>query len=123
MDITKQAECNLGDRPRPVRVSAFNVTTCTPLGPVCWALLGYVDHAEELTSRFLQCFPKNRISAQAALNHEYFSHLPPRIWELQDMSTIFTVAGVKLQIESGDSIQVCARRNSQGKDSTTGSKH
>uniref|UniRef100_A0A8C5CIX0 Cyclin-dependent kinase 14 n=1 Tax=Gadus morhua TaxID=8049 RepID=A0A8C5CIX0_GADMO len=88
-----------------------------------WNKLGYVDHAEELASRFLQCFPKNRISAQAALNHEYFSHLPPRIWELQDMSTIFTVAGVKLQTESGDSIQVCARRNSQGKDSTSGSKH
>uniref|UniRef100_A0A8C4ZWJ5 Cyclin-dependent kinase 14 n=1 Tax=Gadus morhua TaxID=8049 RepID=A0A8C4ZWJ5_GADMO len=49
-----------------------------------WNKLGYVDHAEELASRFLQCFPKNRISAQAALNHEYFSHLPPRIWELQD---------------------------------------
>lgn len=46
--------------------------------------LGYVDHAEELASRFLQCFPKNRLSAQAALNHEYFSNLPPRLWELQD---------------------------------------
>lgn len=50
---------------------------------VC-ARLGYVDHAEELASRFLQCFPKNRLSAQAALNHEYFSNLPPRLWELQD---------------------------------------
>uniref|UniRef100_A0AAY4AHV6 Cyclin-dependent kinase 14 n=1 Tax=Denticeps clupeoides TaxID=299321 RepID=A0AAY4AHV6_9TELE len=46
--------------------------------------LGYVDHAEELASRFLQCFPKNRFSAQAALNHDYFSHLPPRLWELSD---------------------------------------
>ncbi|KAM8735983.1 cyclin-dependent kinase 14 isoform 2-T3 [Acanthopagrus schlegelii] len=49
-----------------------------------WNKLGYVDHAEELASRFLQCFPKNRLSAQAALNHEYFSNLPPRLWELQD---------------------------------------
>lgn len=55
-----------------------NVCAC-----VC-ARLGYVDHAEELASRFLQCFPKNRLSAQAALNHEYFSNLPPRLWELQD---------------------------------------
>ncbi|GLD72828.1 cyclin-dependent kinase 14, partial [Lates japonicus] len=84
--------------------------------------LGYVDHAEELASRFLQCFPKNRLSAQAALNHEYFSNLPPRLWELQDMSSIFTVPNVKLQTESGDSIQVCARRNSHGK-ASSGSKH
>ncbi|CAB1445974.1 unnamed protein product [Pleuronectes platessa] len=70
-----------------------------------WNKLGYVDHAEELASRFLQCFPKNRLSAQAALNQEYFSNLPPRLWELQDMSSIFTVPNVKLQTESGDSIQ------------------
>uniref|UniRef100_A0A3Q4H3M1 Cyclin-dependent kinase 14 n=1 Tax=Neolamprologus brichardi TaxID=32507 RepID=A0A3Q4H3M1_NEOBR len=87
-----------------------------------WNKLGYVDHAEELASKFLQCFPKNRLSAQAALNHEYFSNLPPRLWELQDMSSIFTVPNVKLQTESGDSIQVCARRNSHGK-ASSGSKH
>uniref|UniRef100_A0A3B5MF99 Cyclin-dependent kinase 14 n=1 Tax=Xiphophorus couchianus TaxID=32473 RepID=A0A3B5MF99_9TELE len=87
-----------------------------------WNKLGYVDHAEELASRFLQCFPKNRLSAQAALNHEYFSNLPPRLWELQDMSSIFTVPNVKLQTESGDSIQVCARKNSHGK-ASSGSKH
>ncbi|XP_056142965.1 cyclin-dependent kinase 14 [Lampris incognitus] len=87
-----------------------------------WNKLAYVDHAEELASRFLQCFPKNRLSAQAALNHEYFSHLPARLWDLQDMSSIFTVPNVKLQTESGDSIQVCARRNSHGK-GTSGSKH
>ncbi|XP_073703009.1 cyclin-dependent kinase 14 [Garra rufa] len=85
-------------------------------------LLGYVDHAEELASRFLQCFPKNRLSAQAALHHEYFSHLPPRLWELPDMSSIFTVPTVKLQSESGDSIQVCSKTNSHGKASSN-SKH
>uniref|UniRef100_A0A8C5EJB5 Cyclin-dependent kinase 14 n=1 Tax=Gouania willdenowi TaxID=441366 RepID=A0A8C5EJB5_GOUWI len=84
--------------------------------------LGYVDHAEDLASKFLQCFPKNRLSAQTALNHEYFSDLPPRLWELQDMSSIFTVPNVKLQAESGDSIQVCAQRNSHGKASSD-SKH
>ncbi|XP_010775141.1 cyclin-dependent kinase 14, partial [Notothenia coriiceps] len=87
-----------------------------------WNKLGYVDHGEELASRFLQCFPKNRLSAQAALNHEYFSNLPPRLCELQDISSIFTVPNVKLQTESGDSIQVCARRNSQGK-ASSGGKH
>uniref|UniRef100_A0A673NHS6 Cyclin-dependent kinase 14 n=1 Tax=Sinocyclocheilus rhinocerous TaxID=307959 RepID=A0A673NHS6_9TELE len=87
---------------------------------VCVGRLGYVDHAEELASRFLQCFPKNRLSAQAALHHEYFSHLPPRLWELPDMSSIFSVPTVKLQPESGDSIQVCSK--SHGK-ATSNSKH
>uniref|UniRef100_A0A3B3HXG3 Cyclin-dependent kinase 14 n=1 Tax=Oryzias latipes TaxID=8090 RepID=A0A3B3HXG3_ORYLA len=87
-----------------------------------WNKLGFVDHAEELASRFLQCFPKNRLSAQAALSHEYFSNLPPRLWELQDMSSVFTVPNVKLQTESGDSIQVCSRKNSHGKASSS-SKH
>ncbi|KAG5271498.1 hypothetical protein AALO_G00180550 [Alosa alosa] len=87
-----------------------------------WNKLGYVDHAEELASRFLQCSPKQRISAQTALNHEYFSQLPPRLWELTDMCSIFTVATVKLQPEAGDSIQVCGRTSSQSKVSS-GAKH
>ncbi|KAK7886839.1 hypothetical protein WMY93_026460 [Mugilogobius chulae] len=110
---------------KPIGLTAFNVRAQTCLSALNAAAclrfslslveLGYVDHAEELASRFLQCFPKNRLSAQAALQHEYFSNMPPRLWELQDMSSIFTVPNVKLQTESGDSIQVCARRNSHGK--------
>ncbi|KAH0509787.1 Cyclin-dependent kinase 14 [Microtus ochrogaster] len=46
--------------------------------------LSYVNHAEDLASKLLQCSPKNRLSAQAALSHEYFSDLPPRLWELTD---------------------------------------
>lgn len=46
--------------------------------------LGHTDHAEDLASRLLQCFPKSRLSAQAALSHEYFGSLPPRLWELPD---------------------------------------
>ncbi|XP_042165817.1 cyclin-dependent kinase 14 isoform X1 [Oncorhynchus tshawytscha] len=88
-----------------------------------WNKLGYVDHAEELASRFLQCFPKNRLSAQAALQHEYFSHLPPRLWEISDMATIFTVPNVKLQVESGDSIQVCTRTISSHAKGPSSSKH
>ncbi|XP_042596234.1 cyclin-dependent kinase 14-like [Cyprinus carpio] len=83
-----------------------------------WNKLGYVDHAEELHTT--PSFPKNRLSAQAALHHEYFSHLPPRLWELPDMSSIFTVPSVKLQPESGDSIQVCSK--SHGK-AASNSKH
>ncbi|KAA0702601.1 Cyclin-dependent kinase 14 [Triplophysa tibetana] len=87
-----------------------------------WNKLGHVDHAEELASGFLQCFPKKRLSAQTALHHEYFSHLPPRLWELPDMSSIFTVPTVKLQPESADSIQLCSKSNSHGKSSSSG-KH
>ncbi|XP_038840285.1 cyclin-dependent kinase 14-like [Salvelinus namaycush] len=88
-----------------------------------WNKLGYVDHAEELATRFLQCFPKNRLSAQAALQHEYFSHLPPRLWEISDMATIFTVPNIKLQVESGDSIQVCTRTSSSHAKGPSSSKH
>ncbi|XP_060230018.1 cyclin-dependent kinase 14 isoform X2 [Meriones unguiculatus] len=49
-----------------------------------WNKLSYVNHAEDLASKLLQCSPKNRLSAQAALSHEYFSDLPPRLWELTD---------------------------------------
>ncbi|XP_041104784.1 cyclin-dependent kinase 14 isoform X2 [Polyodon spathula] len=83
-----------------------------------WNKLGYVNHAEELATRFLQCFPKNRLSAQAAMKHEYFSDLPPRLWELSDMSPVFTVHNVKLQSETGDGIRVCGKNNSYGKDSS-----
>ncbi|KAM5126193.1 cyclin-dependent kinase 14-like isoform 1-T1 [Callospermophilus lateralis] len=44
--------------------------------------LSYVNHAEDMASKLLQCSPKNRLSAQAALSHEYFSDLPPWLWEL-----------------------------------------
>ncbi|GCB62152.1 hypothetical protein scyTo_0013033 [Scyliorhinus torazame] len=64
-----------------------------------WNKLDYVAHAEDLASKLLQCFPKNRLSAPTALNHEYFSDLPPRLWELSDMSSVFTVPTVKLQAE------------------------
>lgn len=43
-----------------------------------------MNYAEDLASKLLQCSPKNRLSAQAALSHEYFSDLPPRLWELTD---------------------------------------
>uniref|UniRef100_A0A4W4H1F5 Cyclin-dependent kinase 14 n=1 Tax=Electrophorus electricus TaxID=8005 RepID=A0A4W4H1F5_ELEEL len=75
-------------------------------------------HAEELASRFLQCFPKKRLSALDALHHDYFSHLPPRLWELPDMSPIFTVPSVRLQPESGDSVQLCSKSNSKGASSS-----
>uniref|UniRef100_A0A671M8B6 Cyclin-dependent kinase 14 n=1 Tax=Sinocyclocheilus anshuiensis TaxID=1608454 RepID=A0A671M8B6_9TELE len=79
----------------------------------CW-------HALEMASS-LRCKPKP-VDFSAALHHVYFSHLPPRLWELPDMSSIFSVPTVKLQPESGDSIQVCSKSHSHGK-ATSNSKH
>ncbi|KAB0375767.1 hypothetical protein FD755_012410 [Muntiacus reevesi] len=86
------------------------------------SLLSYVNHAEDLASKLLQCSPKNRLSAQAALSHEYFSDLPPRLWELTDMSSIFTVPNVRLQPEAGESMRTFGKNNSYGK-SLSNSKH
>ncbi|XP_066440761.1 cyclin-dependent kinase 14 isoform X1 [Eleutherodactylus coqui] len=87
-----------------------------------WNKLSYVNHAEDLASKLLQCFPKNRLSAQTALNHDYFSDLPPRLFELSDMSSIFTVPNVKLQPEAGDSMRMFGKNNSFSK-SLSNSKH
>ncbi|XP_006834373.1 PREDICTED: cyclin-dependent kinase 14-like isoform X4 [Chrysochloris asiatica] len=87
-----------------------------------WNKLTYVNHAEDLASKLLQCSPKNRLSAQAALSHEYFSDLPPRLWELTDMSSIFTIPNVRLQPETGDSLRAFGKNNSYGK-SLSNSKH
>uniref|UniRef100_A0A8C9GAU4 Cyclin-dependent kinase 14 n=1 Tax=Pavo cristatus TaxID=9049 RepID=A0A8C9GAU4_PAVCR len=60
-----------------------------------WNKLSYVNHAEDLASKLLQCFPKNRLSAQAALSHEYFSDLPPRLWELTDSERELALRSLK----------------------------
>ncbi|XP_060104458.1 cyclin-dependent kinase 14 isoform X2 [Heteronotia binoei] len=80
-----------------------------------WNKLSYVNHAEDLASKLLQCFPKNRLSAQAALSHEYFSDLPPRLWELTDMSSVFSVSNVRLQPEDGEGMKVFGKNNIYGK--------
>ncbi|KAI5086764.1 cyclin-dependent kinase 14 isoform X2, partial [Silurus meridionalis] len=65
-----------------------------------WNKLGHVDHAEDLASRFLQCFPKQRVSAPTALQHDFFRQLPDNLRNLSDMSSIFTVPGLRLYPES-----------------------
>ncbi|XP_073485754.1 cyclin-dependent kinase 14 isoform X2 [Aquarana catesbeiana] len=93
----------------------FKTERFTQYGPKnlrqAWNKLSYINHAEDIASKLLQCFPKNRLSAQAALNHDYFSDLPPRLWELSDMSSIFTVPNVKLQPEAGESLRVFGKNN------------
>uniref|UniRef100_A0A3B3SV88 Cyclin-dependent kinase 14 n=1 Tax=Paramormyrops kingsleyae TaxID=1676925 RepID=A0A3B3SV88_9TELE len=80
-----------------------------------WNKLAQVDHAEELASGFLQCFPKNRLSAQVALGHPYFSDLAAQLWELPDMSSIFTVASIRLQPEQEDVSGGRGKATSNGK--------
>lgn len=58
--------------------------------------LGYIPHAEHLANQLLQMHPYRRISARAALNHDYFKDLPPKIHELPDASSIFNIPGLTL---------------------------
>ncbi|XP_078083864.1 cyclin-dependent kinase 15 [Mustelus asterias] len=69
------------------------------LGQV-WKRLGLVPQAESLTSQLLQSYPRHRSSAEEALVHEYFSSLPPALFQLPDMVSIFSVAGVRLEPEA-----------------------
>lgn len=74
------------DEPQPpdgvtwATVVNSTLSCCTVLS----SRLAQVDHAEELAAGFLQCFPKNRLSAQVALGHPYFSDLVAQLWELPD---------------------------------------
>lgn len=58
--------------------------------------LSFIPHAEDLASQFLQMCPHKRISAQAAMKHEYFMDLPPKIHDLPDASCVFNIPGLKL---------------------------
>ncbi|TDG95958.1 hypothetical protein EPR50_G00241930 [Perca flavescens] len=57
---------------------------------------------EDLVQRMLTVVPGDRISAQAALQHPYFSTLPTPIMHLRDTVSIFKVPGVRLETEVRD---------------------
>ncbi|XP_031163522.1 cyclin-dependent kinase 15 isoform X2 [Sander lucioperca] len=57
---------------------------------------------EDLVQRMLTVVPGDRISAQAALQHPYFSTLPTPIMHLRDTMSIFKVPGVRLETEVRD---------------------
>uniref|UniRef100_A0A674J140 mitogen-activated protein kinase n=1 Tax=Terrapene triunguis TaxID=2587831 RepID=A0A674J140_9SAUR len=46
--------------------------------------LGQVPGAEDLASKMLKAFPRERVSAQDALVHNFFSALPSRLYQLCD---------------------------------------
>ncbi|XP_024052252.2 cyclin-dependent kinase 15 [Terrapene carolina triunguis] len=66
------------------------------------ARLGQVPGAEDLASKMLKAFPRERVSAQDALVHNFFSALPSRLYQLCDAQSLFTVPGVRLQPEICD---------------------
>uniref|UniRef100_A0A8C2URJ9 Cyclin dependent kinase 15 n=1 Tax=Chinchilla lanigera TaxID=34839 RepID=A0A8C2URJ9_CHILA len=69
---------------------------------VVWNRLGEVPEAEDLASQMLKGFPRARVSAQDALDHEYFRALPPQLFQLLDEESLFTVSGVRLKPEMCD---------------------
>ncbi|KYO33386.1 hypothetical protein Y1Q_0008614 [Alligator mississippiensis] len=57
--------------------------------------LGRVPGAEDLASRMLKTFPRERVSAQDALVHNFFSLLPAQLHQLPDAQSLFTVPGLQ----------------------------
>ncbi|XP_042903081.1 cyclin-dependent kinase 14 isoform X3 [Parasteatoda tepidariorum] len=53
-------------------------------------------HGEKLAYSFLQLQPRMRISASEALRHIYFKELPPKLFDLPEQISIYTVSGCKL---------------------------
>uniref|UniRef100_A0A8D2J2A2 mitogen-activated protein kinase n=1 Tax=Varanus komodoensis TaxID=61221 RepID=A0A8D2J2A2_VARKO len=65
-------------------------------------LLGRETEAEDLAARMLKVCPKDRISAQEALLHHFFSPLPSQVYQLSDAESLFRAPGVKLKPEACD---------------------
>ncbi|KAL2774925.1 cyclin-dependent kinase 15 isoform 1 [Daubentonia madagascariensis] len=63
---------------------------------IVWNRLARVPEAEDLASQMLKGFPRDRVSAQEALVHNYFSTLPSQLHQLPDVS------GVRLKPEMCD---------------------
>ncbi|XP_041834768.1 cyclin-dependent kinase 15 [Melanotaenia boesemani] len=60
------------------------------------------NKTEDLVEKMLKLVPVERISAQEAMQHPYFSILPPPIMHLRDTVSIFKVPGVRLEMEIRD---------------------
>ncbi|KAL3999941.1 hypothetical protein ACER0C_007712 [Sarotherodon galilaeus] len=57
---------------------------------------------EDLAQEMLKVVPTDRISAPDAMQHLYFSTLPPPIMHLRDTVSIFKVPGIRLETEVRD---------------------
>ncbi|XP_015270120.1 PREDICTED: cyclin-dependent kinase 15 [Gekko japonicus] len=80
---------------------------CFPLLLQGWLFLlyprlGWESGVEDLAARMLKVCPRDRISAQEALVHHFFSSLPSQLYQLSDPQSVFVVPGVKLKPEICD---------------------
>ncbi|XP_071451926.1 cyclin-dependent kinase 14 isoform X1 [Hetaerina americana] len=73
---------------------------CQKLGMSFPRLYDIAD-GESLASMLLQLNPNDRIGAEAALKHRYFSCLPKKLYELPDEISIFSVENITLNPEGG----------------------
>ncbi|XP_053734228.1 cyclin-dependent kinase 15 isoform X1 [Synchiropus splendidus] len=60
------------------------------------------NKTEALVQQLLTLVPENRPSASKALQHQYFSTLPPAVHHLRDTVSVFKVPGVHLETEVHD---------------------
>uniref|UniRef100_A0A3B5M336 mitogen-activated protein kinase n=1 Tax=Xiphophorus couchianus TaxID=32473 RepID=A0A3B5M336_9TELE len=67
-----------------------------------WKLEQLSCKTDDLVQKMLRLVPTERISAQEALQHPYFSTLPAPIMHLRDAVSIFKVPGVRLETEFRD---------------------
>ncbi|XP_029612352.1 cyclin-dependent kinase 15 [Salmo trutta] len=68
-----------------------------------WKRLSQLPYkTEDLAQQILITIPRDRISAQDALQHPYFNTLPPPIMQLRDTVSVFKVPGVRLETEVKD---------------------
>lgn len=56
----------------------------TPILPSYFSRLSGIPEAEDLASQMLKGFPRDRVSAQEALTHDYFRVLPSQLYQLPD---------------------------------------
>ncbi|GIX92351.1 cyclin-dependent kinase 14 [Caerostris darwini] len=61
-----------------------------------------ICQGENLAYSFLQLQPRLRISATEALRHTYFDELPPKIYDLPEQVSIYTVSGCKMSPETNN---------------------
>ncbi|XP_036066755.1 cyclin-dependent kinase 15 isoform X2 [Oryzias melastigma] len=88
-------------------LSNYNPEYFTPDEPknfrTIWTRLEQLPYkTEDLAQKMLKVLPAERICAQEALHHPYFSTLPPAIMHLRDTVSIFKVPGVHLETEFND---------------------
>ncbi|MEQ2289786.1 hypothetical protein AMECASPLE_036831 [Ameca splendens] len=95
---------------RKQRAHRVNGSNSAPSGFSQRETLGQEDHCmleqlsyktEDLVQKILKLVPTERISAQEAMQHPYFSTLPAPIMHLRDTVSIFKVSGVRLETEGG----------------------